>query len=124
MREGLRHFLRAAGIVSVVYTGFCLFFTAIFALIVQAVAPSGGVIVGVNLAIKTVGLILCGLFLVRGERALLCGAGAGGCGCVVCMILFGVIGGFSVSAFFFLELLLSAIVCGGAARLGSYFRKD
>lgn len=125
MREGrVGQLIKTVAIVAIVYSAFCLLAAAIFALIVRSLAPSSGIIVGFNWVIKCVGLVLCGLFFVRGERTLLRGAASGVFATLICMILFGLIGGFSVTPFFLLELLFSAVVCGGASRLGSYFRKD
>lgn len=110
---------------ALVYTAYCLFAMAIFAVIVRACAPGDGVITGVNWGIKCVGALVCGLLLIRKERALFKGAAAGLLGVILTTFAFAAIGGgFHVTALYPVELLVCAVLCGLGALLGGKLRKE
>ncbi len=107
------------------YTVFCLFALSLAALIVKACAPSEGVIIGMNWGVKCVGSLLAGLLLIGKERALFKGGAAGILGTVLALFVFAAIGGgFRVTAFFLLELLVTALLCGFGALAGGKLRKE
>ena len=104
---------------------FYLFAAAIFAVIVKAYAPSQGVVTGVNCTIKALASFVFSLIFIRSDRALFKGIAAGILSCILAMLLFAAIGGgFHLTAFFVLELLLVAVMGGLGALLGLKLRKE
>ena len=103
---------------------FCLFAATIFAVFVRAYAPSDVTITVVNQVLKCVGIFLCTLIFIRRERALFKGAAAGVVALLVGTLIFGLIGGFHLSAIFLLELLLAALFGGLGAVCGGKMRKE
>ena len=112
---------------------FAVVFGAVFSLLCLAVAviivknfstPQAGV-TAINWCVKCVASFLAGALFIRGERALLKGAGAGVLFSVLTMLLFAIIGGgFHVDGFFVLELAVCAILGGVGGLLGAKLRKE
>ncbi len=124
-RSFLRRAAKEISLAAVAASAFYLFAAALFALIVKAYAPGGGVVTAVNWCLKALGSFAFGLLFIRRERALIKGALAGVLSAVLSMFLFAAIGGgFHVTALFPVELLLCA-VCGGVGALaGVKLRKE
>ena len=112
------------GLAALSATIFSLFAAALFAVFVRAYAPSGVTIAIVNQILKCLGIFVCTLIFVRRERALFKGAAAGALALLCSALVFGLIGGFHITAFFLLELLLTALFGGLGAICGGKFRKD
>lgn len=112
---------------------FAALFGAVFSLLSLAIAaifvkcfpmPQAGV-TAVNWCVKCVGAFLASALFIRGERALLKGAGAGLAFAVLTLLLFAMIGGgFRIDGFFVLELAVCAILGGAGGLLGAKLRKD
>ena len=103
---------------------FFLFSAAIFAVFVRAYAPSGVVITVVNQVLKCIGVFVFSLVFIKRERALFKGMAAGVLALLLGTLVFGLIGGFRFSAFFLVELLLSALFGALGALCGGKLRKD
>lgn len=104
---------------------FYLFAAALFAVIVKAYAPPQGVVTAVNWTIKALASLVFPLIFVRQSRALFKGMAAGLLGCVLALLLFAAIGGgFHITWFFPLELLLCVAMGGIGALLGTKLRKE
>ncbi len=105
-------------------TVFSLFALALFAVFVRAYAPTELTILIVNQILKGAGIFLFSLLFVRRERALFKGAAAGILSLIFTTLLFGAIGGFHLTFYFPLELVLGAL-CGGLGALcGGKLRKE
>lgn len=110
---------------AVIVTAFCLFALALFAVFVRAFAPSDGVITAVNWCIKCVGIFLFSLIFIKGERALFKGMATGGLSVLLTMLVFAIVGGgFHLTPFFLVELLIGLIVGGLGAICGAKLRKN
>lgn len=120
MKRAIREIFKSV----LVCTAYCLFALALFAVFVRAFAPSSGTITVVNWLIKFLGVFLCSLLFVRSGRAFFKGAVSGVCAVVLTMIVFGLIGGFHLSALFLAELLLGAVIGGAGAVCGAKIRKE
>lgn len=106
-------------------TLFCLLAMTVFAVFVRAYAPSGGVILAVNYAIKCAAAFVCSMLCIRRERALFKGAAAGILTAVVTMLLFAAIGGgFRVNALFLADLAVGAVLGGAGALCGAKLRGE
>lgn len=103
---------------------FCLFAAALFAVFVRAYAPSAVTVTIVNQILKCTGSFLFSLIFVRKERAFFKGLSAGALAFLFGTLIFGLIGGFRITAFFLLELLLSALFGGLGALAGGKIRKE
>lgn len=103
---------------------FFLFTTALFAVFVRAYAPTQTTITIINQAIKCLGGFVFSMIFVRRDRALIKGAAAGVLSLLIGTLIFGLIGGFRITVFFLLEILLSALFGGLGALCGEKFRKD
>ncbi len=104
---------------------FCLFFEAIFAVIIRAATPSETLITAVNWVVKCAAVFVFSLVCIRRERAFLKGLVVGALSVILTMLLFAAIGGgFHLNILFLPELLLS-VLCGGlGALLGAKLRKE
>lgn len=105
-------------------TIFCLFAAAILAVFVRAYAPSDVTVTIVNQILKCVGVFVFSLIFVRRDRALFKGAAAGVMALFLTTLIFGLIGGFHVTAFFFAEILFAALFGGLGALCGGKLRKE
>ena len=105
-------------------TVFSLFAVALFAVIVRAYAPSPVTITVVNQIIKCAGVFVFSLIFVRRERALFKGAAAGALALLFTTLIFGALGGFHITAFFALELLLCVLFGALGAVCGAKLRKE
>ncbi len=104
---------------------FYLFAAAIFAVFLRECAPSDGVVTAVNWTLKAVGALVFSLIFVHEGRALFKGMAAGMLSAVFALLLFAIIGGgFHVTAWFLLELLLTAVSGGVGALIGAKVRKE
>lgn len=103
-------------------TVYSLFAASLFAVFVRAYAPSGVTITIVNQILKCAGIFVCTLIFIKKDRRLFKGAAAGVLTLIFTMLVFGMIGGFRITAFLLAELLLSALfgalgaICGGKLR--------
>lgn len=104
---------------------FCLFFEAIFALIIRAASPSAVAITAVNWTVKCAAVFLFAMLFVRRERAFIKGLAAGLIAVFTTMFLFAAIGGgFHLNILFLPELVLSTLAGGLGALLGAKMRKE
>ena len=104
---------------------FCLFFEAIFALIIRAAAPSDILITAVNWVIKCAAVFLFSMLFIKRERAFFKGLAAGLLAVFITMFLFAAIGGgFHLNILFLPELVLSTLCGGLGALLGAKLRKE
>lgn len=104
---------------------FCLFFEAIFAVIIRAAAPSATIITAVNWVVKCAAVFVFSLVCIRRERAFVKGLAAGLVSVFVTMLLFAAIGGgFYLDILFLPEILLSTLSGGLGALLGTKLRKE
>ena len=104
---------------------FCLFFEAIFAIIIRAVAPGDTVITAINWVVKCMAVFAFSLLCIRRERAFFKGLIAGVVAVFLTMFLFAAIGGgFHLTPLFLLELLLTALSGGLGALLSAKLRKE
>ena len=104
---------------------FYLFAAALFAVFFRACAPAQGVVTAVNWTLKAVGAFVFCMIFIHGGRALFKGMAAGALSAVLALLLFAAIGGgFRVTAWFLLELLLSAVMGGIGALIGVKTRKE
>ena len=120
-RKAVWETLKAA----LLYAAFALFALALTAVIVKACAPSDTVVRILNWTVKCIGSFVFPLFCIKKERALLKGIAAGILGVILTMFLFAAIGGgFHITWFFPLELLVCALLGGAGALLGAKLRKN
>lgn len=112
------------GLAAISSTIFFLFATALFAVFVRAYAPEQITITVVNQFIKCFGCFLFSLIFVRSGRALFKGAAAGAAALILSTILFGMIGGFRLTAFFLLEFVLCVLFGALGALFGAKLRKE
>lgn len=104
---------------------FCLFFEAIFALIIRAASPSTVVITAVNWVVKCAAVFLFSMLFIKRERAFFKGLAAGLLAVFITMFLFAAIGGgFHLNILFLPELILSTLCGGLGALLGAKLRKE
>ena len=104
---------------------FCLFFEAIFAVIIRAASPSDTLITAINWIVKCMAVFVFCMLCIRRERAFLKGLIAGLVAVFLTMFLFAAIGGgFYLNILFLPELLLSALSAGLGALLGAKLRKE
>ena len=104
---------------------FCLFFEAIFALIIRAATPSEIVITAINWVVKCLAVFVFSLICIKQERAFFKGLAAGFVSVFLTMFLFAAIGGgFHLNLLFLPELVLSTLCGGLGALLGAKLRKD
>lgn len=107
------------------YTVFCLFAMAIFAAIVKAASPNAVTVKAVGWIIKCVGIFVFSLAFIRRGRALFKGLAAGAIGSVLAMFAFAAVGGgFHVSLFFLLEIVVCAVLGGAGALVGAKLTKE
>ena len=103
---------------------FCLFAAALFAVFVKAYAPSDVTVTIVNQILRCTGIFIFSMLFIRKDRALFKGAAAGVLALLVSTLIFGLIGGFHMTAFFLLELFLAAFFGALGALCGGKLRKD
>lgn len=125
----MEHFLRRAVWETVkaalLYAAFCLFAMAMIAVIVKSCAPSDAIVRTLNWVVKCIGAFGFSLLCIKKERALFKGLAAGILGVVVTMLLFAAIGGgFHITWFFPLELLVCGVLGALGALVGSKLRKE
>lgn len=124
MDNSLRRAIVEVVLSTLFYALFCLVALAVAAVFVRAYVPSAGVITAVNWIIKCAGSFLFPLIFVRRGRALFKGIAAGVAGALVTMLLFAAVGGgFSLTAFFLVELLVCGALGGAGALVGVKLRK-
>ena len=104
---------------------FCLFFEAIFAIIIRAASPSDILITAVNWVVKCAAVFVFSLVCIRKERAFFKGLAAGFISVFLTMFLFVAIGGgFHLDILFLPEIVLSVLSGGFGALLGTKLRKE
>ncbi len=104
---------------------FCLFFEAIFAIIIRAASPSTVLVTAVNWVVKCAAVFVFSLICIKRERAFFKGLAAGLVAVFVTMFLFAAIGGgFYLDILFLPEMLLSTLSGGLGALLGAKLRKE
>lgn len=104
---------------------FCLFFEAIFAIVIRAASPSETVVTAVNWVVKCLAVFVFSLLCIKRERAFFKGLAAGLISVFLTMFLFAAIGGgFHLDILFLPEILLSALCGGLGALLGTKLRKE
>lgn len=104
---------------------FCLFFEAIFAIIIRAASPSDILITAVNWVVKCAAVFVFSLVCIRKERAFFKGLAAGFISVFLTMFLFAAIGGgFHLDILFLPEIVLSVLSGGFGALLGTKLRKE
>lgn len=104
---------------------FCLFFEAIFAIIIRAASPSDILITAVNWVVKCAAVFVFSLVCIRKERAFFKGLAAGFISVFLTMFLFAAIGGgFHLDILFLPEIVLSVLSGGLGALLGTKLRKE
>ena len=104
---------------------FCLFFEAIFAIVIRAAAPSDTLITAINWVIKCLAVFVFSLLCIRRERSFFKGLVAGCLAVFVTMLLFAAIGGgFHLTVLFLPEILLSTLAGGLGALLSAKLRKE
>lgn len=104
---------------------FCLFFEAIFAVIIRAASPSTALITAINWIVKCAAVFVFSLVCIRRERAFFKGLAAGLVAVFLTMFLFAAIGGgFHLDILFLPELALSTVAGGLGALLGTKLRKE
>lgn len=119
-RKAVWETLKAA----LLYAAFSLFALALTAVIVKACAPSDTLVRALNWMVKCIGSLVFPFICIKKERALIKGIAAGVLGVILTMLLFAAIGGgFHVTWFFPLELLICGILGGAGALVGSKLRK-
>ncbi len=117
--------VREVLLAAVVGTVFYLFAAALFAVIVKAACPAQSVVNGVGWALKALTALVCSLLFIRAPRALIKGMVGGFLTAMLIMLLFAAIGGgFFLTPFFLLELLLSMIFGALGSLIGAKFRKE
>ena len=104
---------------------FCLFFEAIFAIIIRAASPSDTLITAINWVVKCLAMFVFSMLCIKRERAFFKGLAAGLVSVFLTMFLFAAIGGgFHLNILFLPELLLSTLSGGFGALLGAKLRKE
>ncbi len=104
---------------------FCLFFEAIFAVIIRAASPSAALVTAINWIVKCISVFVFSLICIRKERAFFKGLAAGLVAVFLTMFLFAAIGGgFHLDILFLPELVLSTLAGGLGALLGTKLRKE
>lgn len=104
---------------------FCLFFEAIFALVIRAATPSTILITAINWVVKCAAVFVFSLICIKRKRAFFKGLAAGLISVFLTMFLFAAIGGgFHLDILFLPELVLSALSGGLGALLGAKLRKE
>ena len=104
---------------------FCLFFEAIFAIIIRAASPSDTLITAINWVVKCLAVFVFSMLCIRRERAFFKGLVAGFVAVFLTMFLFAAIGGgFHLNILFLPEVLLSVLSGGVGALLGAKLRKE
>ena len=104
---------------------FCLFFEAIFAVIIRAASPSDTLITAVNWVVKCLAVFVFSLLCIKRERAFFKGLAAGFLSVFLTMFLFAAIGGgFYLNILFLPEIILSTLSGGLGALLGAKLRKE
>ena len=97
---------------------------AVAAIFVKNFSMPQSSVTAINWSVKCLFAFLSSVLFVRGERALLKGAGAGAVYVILTMLLFATIGGgFHIDGFFVLELIVCAILGGAGGLLGAKLRK-
>lgn len=117
-------FALEALVAAVAVTVFCLFAFALFAVFVRAFALNRTVILAVNWVVKCVAVFAFSFLLVKGERALFKGLGAGLLSALLLFLLFGIIGGFHATPVFLIEILVLTLLGGLGAFCSVKFRKE
>lgn len=124
----MEHFKRAAWEVTkaaLSYTAFCMLTMAILAAIVKATSPAEVVVTASSWALKVVGCFVFSFLFLKRPRALFKGLSAGAAGTILAMFAFAAIGGgFHVSIFFLLEIVVCALVGAAGALLRSKTAKE
>ena len=104
---------------------FCLFFEAIFAIVIRAASPSDTLITAINWVVKCLAVFVFSLLCIKRERAFFKGLLAGLISVFLTMFLFAAIGGgFHLNILFLPEILLSTLSGGLGALLGAKLRKE
>ena len=104
---------------------FCLFFEAIFAIIIRAATPSDIVITVINWVVKCIATFVFSLICIRKERAFFKGLIAGFIAVFLTMFLFAAIGGgFHLNILFLPEVVLMTLMGGLGALLSAKLRKE
>ena len=104
---------------------FCLFFEAIFAVIIRAASPSDTLITAVNWVVKSIAVFVFSLICIKRERAFFKGLIAGFVSVFLTMFLFAAIGGgFHLNILFLPEVVLSTLCGGLGALLSAKLRKE
>lgn len=125
MQFDLKRAARETLLAAAAGAAFYLFAAALFAVIVKAYAPSQGAVTAVNWTLKALASFFFPLLFIHGERTLFKGMVAGSLVSLLALLLFAAIGGgFYITAFFPLELLLTAAMGGLGACLGVKLRKE
>ena len=120
LKLATREILKAALLTAV----FCLFFEAIFAIIIRAASPSDTVITIVNWVIKCLAVFVFSLLCIKKERAFIKGIIAGFIAVFLTMFLFAAIGGgFHLTILFLPEVLLCTLFGWLGALLSAKLRK-
>ena len=110
---------------SLATAAFCLFFEAIFALIIRAASPSNALITSINWIFKCVAIFSFSLLFIRRERAFFKGLIAGCLSVFLTMLLFAAIGGrFHLNILFLPEVILCTLMGGLGALLSAKLRKE
>lgn len=124
MENSLRRAIVEVILSTLFYALFCLVAMAVAAVFVRAYVPTAGVVSAVNWVIMCAGSFLFPLIFVRRGRALIKGIAAGIAGALVTMLLFAAVaGGFALTAFFLVELLVCGVLGGMGALVGVKLRK-
>ncbi len=125
MTDGWKHAIKEVALSAVAGAAFYLIAAAIFAALVKAYAPAQSVVVATNWILKGVGSLLFPMLFVHSGKAAVKGAAAGACMCLAAMLLFAAIGGgFHLTPFFPLELLMCAVLAAAGALCGVKLRKE
>ncbi len=122
--EGFKKAAWETGKTALCYAAFSLFALAVIAAIVKACAPSDTVIRVLNWSVKCIGAFVFPVLFIRKDRALIKGIVSGVLGVILTMFLFAAIGGgFHLTWFFPLELLVCGAIGGAGALLGAKLKK-
>lgn len=124
MDDFWKHAIAETGLCALCATIYSLFAASLFAVFVRAYAPSGVTVTIVNQILKCAGIFVCSLIFIRPDRMLFKGAAAGVLTLLLTTLIFGMIGGFRMTAFFLAEFLLCALFGALGAICGGKLRKD